>query len=140
MLADKMFVDFDVVESEVDERTDVGILLFVKSDGYFVDDSVSSSLTHFAFHILGLIRANVVLRQNLFDLFEPLLKRFLIVSSAVLPDEVFEHISGDVHSRLDILNKILPDDASGKDVESFLIDVLSSHYLRETEPGAYWCR
>jgi hypothetical protein len=68
-----------------------------------------------------------MLREDLFDRFNPFVDRLRVVGCAVLSDEVFENIRRNIHPGFDILDEVLSNDSTGEDVEGLSVDVLCAH-------------
>lgn len=135
MFTHQVFIDLDIAQAQVDERSDIRVLLLVEADRYLVDDSVAASLAYLTLDELRFVRPNVVLRKYFFDGLEPFFDRILIVSGTVLTDQIFEYVGRHVCAGFDILNEVLADHTSRKDVEGFLVDVSSGHGLLCTGVG-----
>ncbi|MDT4813316.1 hypothetical protein FQZ97_462940 [compost metagenome] len=112
-----------ILDAQVAEKGLVTVLALIEPHGYPVDHLVGAALAHKRFNLLGLVRAHIVFGQHSLDVLQALLDDLSIIRCAVHPQQVFEHIDGDVSALLDQLCQVLSHHAPGKVFIEKLIQV-----------------
>lgn len=64
--------------------------------------------------LLGLVRADEIIRQNPLHILNPLLNDLMVVRAAVLPQQKLKNIDRHIGPLLDLLGQVLPDNLAVK--------------------------
>ena len=101
-------------EPQIGKLCKEAVFLDVQMHGHHIDNGVAAVPTQLRKHLLRLIRAHKVVRQNMLYVLHALLDDFLIVRAAILPQQKLQHIDRYVGTFLDLFGQILADDATIK--------------------------
>ena len=129
-LLDELRADVGPPDVEVHEGGLVDVALLVQGDGDLVDDLVAAPLADQRLDLLPLVRADVVIGQNLLDLLEPLGDAGLVAGWAVAAEQVFEDEGGHVRPLLDDLGEVLADHLAGKAADQELVEPAGKRGVR----------
>jgi hypothetical protein len=104
-------------------------VLLVEGHRTEVDDLYRSLLLEAGFDQLALVSANDALADGLLDLPETRLDLTLIRGGAELPQEVLEHVDGDVEADIELLDQVLADHAACEGVEKPPVEVVDRNLV-----------
>ena len=101
-------------EPQVGKLRKEAVFLDIQMHGHHIDNGVAAVPTQLRKHLLCLIRAHKVVRQNMLYVLHALLDDLLIVRTAILPQQKLQHIDRYVGTFLDLFGQILTDDTTIK--------------------------
>ncbi len=96
-----------IPDAQVGKSRLVTVFLLVQANGHPVDHLVTAPLTHQRFHLLGLVRAHVVLRQHGFDVPQARFDHLRVIRGAIHAQQVLQHVHGHIRALFDLLGQIL---------------------------------
>ena len=114
VVLDRFAVDSHSLDRQIVEHGLISIVLFIQRDGYSVDDLISTLFSDRGLDQLRFIAVNVVFAQDFFDGFDACFNRRLVVSGAVLAQQVFQHVCGHYGIALDCLDEVFTHDKAGE--------------------------
>ena len=101
-------------ESQIGKLCKEAVFLDIQMHGHHINNGVAAVPAQLRKHLLRLIRAHKVVRQNMLYVLHTLLDDFLIVRAAILPQQKLQHIDRYVGTFLDLFGQILANDLSIK--------------------------
>ena len=101
-------------EPQIGKLCKEAVFLDIQMHGHHINNGVAAVPAQLRKHLLRLIRAHKVVRQNMLYVLHTLLDDFLIVRAAILPQQKLQHIDRYVGTFLDLFGQILTDDTTIK--------------------------
>ena len=94
-------LNWNVFDSEVGKLSLIAVFLDVQLDRQLINNRVAAALTQNGQDLLRLVRADEIVRQNLFDIVNALVNHALIVRAAVLSQEELQNIDRNIRTLFD---------------------------------------
>ena len=106
--------DFGILDAQVTERGFIAVFFLIQTHRDTINYLEAAALTHDGFHFLRFIWANVVIRQNRFNVFQSRSDHLRIIRGAVHTQQILQHIHGHVCALFHALGEILTHHAACK--------------------------
>ena len=113
-------------QSEIGKCCLILIFLFIENNRNFVDDAVFPILTNNTFYRFCFCAVNIVVLDYMLHLFQTFVDGFFIITGAILPQKVFQHVSRNRQASLYEESQILSYHLAYKGIQ-YLVFQLTLH-------------
>ena len=105
-----LFTDRNILLPEIGKLRLIAIFFDIEPNRHLIDDRITPALTQNGKHLLCLVGPHKVIGKDALDRFHAFLDNGRIVRTAILPQQKFQNIDGDICPLFDLLREIFPND------------------------------